>query len=71
MNFSGIVMAMMIFLMMTYSGFAIGLVIGATFLARVAIPKKLEVWVFVVCGIGFAIAGALCGVHFITCVFFR
>lgn len=71
MNFSGIVMAMMIFLMMTYSGFAIGLVIGATFLARVAIQKKLEVWVFVVCGTGFAIVGALCGIQFITRIFLR
>lgn len=71
MNFSGIVMAMMIFLMMTYSGFAIGLVIGATFLARVAIQKKLEVWFFVVCGTGFAIVGALSGIYFTTSVFFR
>lgn len=71
MNFSGIVMAMMIFLMMTYSGFAIGLVIGATFLARVAIQKKLEVWFFVVCGTGFAIVCALSGIYFTTRVFFR
>lgn len=71
MEFSWIVMAVMILLMMTYSGLAIGLVVGATFLARVAVQKKLEVWVFVVCGTGFAIVGALCGIQLITRVFFR